>query len=157
MDLFPDLTDLLAVFADGGVEFVLIGGYAVSFHARPRATKDLDLLLAGDGANLARAADALEKFGAPSQVVAACRTMGASEVVYMGQPPMRVDLLRTIDGVDIGGVFSRAVEAQIAGSPVRVISIEDLIANKRAADRPQDRIDVSILEGVLARRGGSAG
>ena len=56
MDLPPDFRDLLEAFARDGVEAVLVGGYAVAFHARPRATKDIDLVLAGDGDNLARAA-----------------------------------------------------------------------------------------------------
>ena len=64
MDLPPDFRDLLEAFARESVEAVLVGGYAVAFHGRPRATKDIDLVLAGDGDNLARAARALSSFGA---------------------------------------------------------------------------------------------
>jgi hypothetical protein len=156
MDLHPDFCDLLGAFAAAEVEYLLIGGYAVSFHARPRATKDLDLLLGGDPANLARAAGALAEFGAPANVVRACRTLGEREVLYMGQPPVRVDLLRSIDGVELAGVFARGVAAVIGGANVRVISVPDLIANKRAANRPQDRLDVAILEQLGVASAGDA-
>src|SRR5690606_35942569 len=109
MDLPPDFRDLLEAFAREGVEAVLVGGYAVAFHARPRATKDIDLVLAGDGDNLARAADALMTFGAPRNVVDAVRTLDEGEIAYLGQPPLRIDLLRTIEGVDAEGLFQRAV------------------------------------------------
>jgi hypothetical protein len=68
----------LEEFAREGVEFVIVGGYAFAFHARPRATKDLDLLLRGDAANLERAATALARFGAPGNVVAPIRARGTT-------------------------------------------------------------------------------
>lgn len=149
MDLPPDFRDLLEEFARESVECVLVGGYAVAFHARPRATKDIDLLLAGDPANLERAARALSTFGAPSVVVEAVRRLGEREVAFVGQPPLRIDLLRTVDGVDTAGILARAVPANFDGVAIRVISIADLIANKRAAGRAQDLLDVEILERVL--------
>ena len=69
MDLHPDFKDLLAEFARSKVSFALLGGYAMGYHAKPRATKDLDLLLSGQGDNLQRAADALAAFGAPAHLV----------------------------------------------------------------------------------------
>lgn len=112
----PDFKDLLEEFARAEVEYVLVGGYAVAFHGRPRATKDIDLVL--------------------------------------GQPPLRFDLLRTIDGVDSAQLFGDAIRARIDGISVSVISLDALIANKRAAGRPQDLIDAEMLEAMLARRNG---
>ncbi len=152
MDLPPDFRDLLEAFARESVEVVLVGGYAVAFHARPRATKDIDFVLGGEPANLARAAAALTAFGAPPAVVAATRTLAEGEVAYMGQPPMRIDLLRKIDAVDARSLFARAVETTIDGIRLRVISLDDLIANKRAVARPQDLLDVELLERVRAAR-----
>lgn len=152
MDLAPDFSDLLGEFARSGVEFVIVGGYAVAFHARPRATKDLDIVLEGSPDNLGRAADALVRFGAPANVVAATRALAADEVVYLGQPPLRIDLLRTIDGVEADGLFRRATGAVLGGVPARVIGLDDLIANKRAVGRAQDVADAELLERVRARR-----
>ena len=151
MDLPPDFKELLAEFARSGVEAILVGGYAVAYHGRPRATKDIDLVLPGGSANLARAADALARFGAPAVVVEAVRGQALTDVVFMGQPPLRVDFLRSIDGVDQVGLFARAVAGEIDGIPVRVIDLSDLIANKRAVARPQDLLDAEFLERVRAR------
>jgi predicted nucleotidyltransferase len=153
MDLPPDFRDLLEVFAREAVEAVLVGGYAVSFHARPRATKDIDLVLRGDPSNLERAARALALYGAPAGVVEAVRTLGEGEIAYMGQPPLRIDLLRTIDGVEPDTLFANAVRLEIDGVPLRVIALDDLIANKSAAGRPQDRLDLDILTRARARSG----
>jgi hypothetical protein len=152
MDLLPDFRDLLAEFVRSGVEAVIVGGYAVAFHGHPRSTKDLDIVLAGDAQNLSRAAEALARFGAPRSVVEAVRAMGARDVVWLGQPPARIDLLRSVDGVESESLFARAVAAEVEGLPIRVIALDDLIANKRAVARPQDLVDAAKLERVRASR-----
>lgn len=152
MDLPLDFKELLEAFASERVEFLIVGGYAVAFHARPRATKDLDIVLGGAPENLERAARALEAFGAPPTVVAATRTLGETEIAFMGQPPLRIDFLRTIEGVDAPGLFERAVTTTWDSVSVAVISLDDLIANKRAVGRPQDLIDVQVLERVRAKK-----
>ena len=152
MDLPRDFRELLAEFARYGVEAVLVGGYAVAFHGRPRATKDVDLVLDGSPANLGRASEALDSFGAPSVVVDAVRIMAPTDVVYLGQPPLRIDLLRVVDGVDPESLAARAVTTEIDGVPLRVIDLVDLITNKRAVGRPQDLIDADFLERVRASR-----
>lgn len=151
MDLPVDFRDLLEEFARAAVEWVLVGGYAVAFHGRPRATKDIDLVLRGTPENLTRAARALERFGAPPNVVSLVAAMQEGDVVYMGQAPLRVDFLRTIDGVESDVLFASAVDADLDGIQVHVISLDDLIANKRASGRPQDLIDAEFLERVRAR------
>jgi len=153
VDLPVDFKELLAEFARSRVDAVLVGGYAVAFHGRPRATKDIDLVLEGSEENLARAAEALERFGAPANVVRSVAEMKPTEVVFMGRPPLRVDLLRTVDGVTSEAVFATAVTTDLDGIAVRVIGLDALIANKRAAGRPQDLIDAEFLERVRAARG----
>lgn len=151
MHLFQDFKDLLAAFVASGVEFVLIGGYAVIFHGRPRATKDLDLLVSLDEANRARLAEALDSFGAPANVVESARRLSPDEVVYFGVSPLRVDILGSASGIHFSEVHERAVSTVLDGVPVRVIALQDLIQNKRASGRPQDLADAAELERVLAR------
>jgi predicted nucleotidyltransferase len=151
MSLPPDFRELLEEFEREGVEYVLIGGYAFAFHVQPRATKDLDLLIAG-GENLQRASRALERFGAPSRVVDAVRSLGESEIVWLGQPPLRIDLLRSVDGVPTETILRNAIATTWEGLPVRIIALDDLIANKRTSGRPRDLADVEELERVRARR-----
>jgi predicted nucleotidyltransferase len=152
MSLPPDFKELLEEFAREGVEHVVIGGYAFAFHVEPRATKDLDLLIEGSEENRARAARALERYGAPPNVVEATRTLAETEIVYLGRAPLRVDLLRSIDGVSTDDVLKNAVPTTWEGTPIRVIALDDLIANKRAAGRPQDMVDVAKLERARAKR-----
>jgi predicted nucleotidyltransferase len=152
MNLPPDFKELLEEFVREGVEHVVIGGYAFAFHAEPRATKDLDLLLGGSEENLHRAARALARYGAPPNVVDATRTLAQTEIVFLGRPPLRIDLLRAIDGVATADVLRNAVPASLEGTPIRVIALDDLIANKRAVGRAQDLADVAKLERVRARR-----
>jgi len=152
MDLHPDFKDLLAEFVRCGVEFVLIGGYAVGHHAKPRATKDLDLLIVRSDANLNRAATALDTFGAPPSVVEAVRQLKPDEVAYLGVPPVRIDILCRADGITTEEVVRRAVSTSIGGLTVPVIALDDLIANKRASGRTQDKADVELLERARAMR-----
>jgi hypothetical protein len=152
MKLPIDFTDLLVEFARFEVEFVLIGGYAFAFHAEPRATKDLDLLVLAGSDNQERAAKALRSFGVGKSVAESVRTQKASEVVYFGREPARVDILQTIDGVNVEEVFAKCVVAQVDEVGLRVIDLDSLIANKRAAGRPRDLADVERLEEVRALR-----
>jgi len=151
VDLPPDFKEMLEELVRDAVEFLLIGGYAVAFHGRPRATKDMDIFLAGNPENLELAARALARFGAPEHVVSSVRSMKDTEVVFLGQPPLRIDFLRSIDGVDSRDLFADAVEGDVDGTRIKVISLGHLIANKRAAARPQDLVDAEFLERVRAR------
>lgn len=151
MDLHPDFKDLLAEFARFEVKYALLGGYAVGYHAKPRATKDLDLLISGLNDNLERVASALASFGAPAHVVESARTLATNEIVHFGVPPVRVDLLRSADGIDAEVVIARAQLAVVGELTIPVLTLADLIANKRAAGRPQDVADVTLLERVQTR------
>jgi hypothetical protein len=152
MDLHPDFRDLLVEFARENVSYAVIGGYAVGHHGKPRATKDLDLLVSPSGNNLERVARALERFGAAPNVVAAVKKLGEAEVVYLGVPPVRIDILRSADGIDdVEAAVARAVRAALGDLTIPILALDDLVANKRAAGRPQDLADVAVLERVRGR------
>ncbi len=151
MELHPDFRDLLAEFVRAEVRFVVLGGYAVGHHAKPRATKDLDILISRIEGNLARASQAAAQFGAPKSVVEDLLSLRAEEIVYLGVPPVHVDIMCRADGIDTEEVIARAVVVHVDGLDVPFISLLDLIQNKRASGRPQDRADVAILEKVEAR------
>jgi len=148
-----DFVELLTEFAGASVLYLVIGGYAVGFHDRPRATKDIDLLLADTPENIARTCRALSTFGAPANIVAALEGAAFDDIVWFGTPPGRVDLLKSAAGVDFDRAYERHDRMTIDGGlVVPVVGIEDLIAMKRAADRKQDRVDVERLARVLQRR-----
>jgi hypothetical protein len=81
----------------------------------------------------------------------ALRSARADEIVYFGRPPVRVDLFKSLPGVEFGACYGRCVFGEWEGVPVTVIGVDDLIEAKRVSDRPQDRLDVAMLE--QARRG----
>lgn len=152
MQLLPDLIDLLGEFDDAGVRYLVVGGHAFGAHARPRATKDLDLWLAPTPNNVARAAEALTAFRAPPHVVESLRSATPDEIVWLGTPPGRVDLLLHLPALEFEAAWVNRVEIELprAGSAplkVPILGREDLIRNKEAVGRPQDRRDVRVLRG----------
>lgn len=148
MDLRPDLIDLLTEFENSGVEYLVVGGWAVSVHAEPRYTKDLDLLIGGSADNSARVTEALRTYGAPAALIEAVSSMTREEFVFIGVPPARIDLLREIPGVAFEDAWERRKDVAWAGTVVHVIGLDDLIAAKRAAARPKDLEDARTLEAV---------
>ena len=160
MSLPPDLVEMLLAFADVGVRYMVIGGHAVSLHARPRTTKDLDLWLDAAPENIECACTALLRFGVPAEIADHLRAALPHEIVWMGRIPARIDFLQTVLGLDFDTAWRRRVTVDVAGVPVSFIGRDDLIANKRAVGRPQDRRDVRALERAAGvepeKRGGVA-
>lgn len=148
MNLSNDFVDLLSAFAAERVSYLLIGGYAVAFHGHPRFTKDIDLWLGPGEENIQRCARALISFGAPPDIVETIRSLGSNEIVFFGVPPNRVDILRDVAGLSFADADARRVDVTWEGVPVRVLSLQDLLAAKRAAGRPQDLQDTRLLEAM---------
>lgn len=146
MDLHPDLMDVLAAFSSSDVDYLVVGGWAVSVHSEPRFTKDLDLLIGSAPENLERAARALSLFGAPDSIVAQALALGPNEFLFFGVPPARIDLLRSIPGVSFDDAFRRRLDVRWGATLVHIISKPDLIAAKRAAGREKDLRDLRVLE-----------
>lgn len=141
-----DLIDLLVVFADIGVEYLLIGGQALALLGLPRFTKDADIWLRDTPDNLARAQRALDEFGAPPAVRDALPDADPLDVLWMGAPPARIDLMKGVPGGDFQRAWSSRSVFQVKGSPVAVIGRRELMVLKRASGRPQDLVDVANLE-----------
>lgn len=151
MKLPVDFADLLMEFARFGVEYLIVGGYAVSFHTRPRTTKDLDLWVRGTPANLEKVARALESFGAPASVATAARKLQPAEVLFFGLPPLRIDVLRSVDGVEFDDAYAKRVESEVDDVAVKLIGANDLLRNKLATGRPQDLVDAEALQEKIGR------
>ena len=144
----PDFKELLSVFNSRKIRYLLIRGYAVSLHAQPRATKDLDLLVSPDAGNVKALYAALAEFGAPLEGLKAADFMEPDMFFRMGAPPLMVDILPAIQGVDFDSAWERRTDIEIdpeCGLRASVICRSDLIAAKLAAARPQDMIDVAAL------------
>ncbi len=146
MDLHPDFRDLLSALAASNAEYLVVGGWAVGGHAEPRFTKDLDILIGANEENLARVATAFDRFGAPARIVEQLRTLRPDEFLFLGAPPARIDVLRTIPGVEFDAAYARRLPVAWDGVVVDVIGRDDLIAAKRASGRERDLRDLRALE-----------
>ena len=144
--MFPDFKELLSAFNAHRVKYLVVGGYAVSFHAQPRATRDLDLLISADKENGRAAYAALAEFGAALEGLTAQDLVEPGSFYRMGTPPVMVDILPRISGVDFEEAWRRRAEVAIDDTlTAPFISREDLIAAKLAAGRPQDLADAAAL------------
>lgn len=144
--LHPDFKDLLSVLADERVEYLVIGGYAVGFHAKPRFTKDIDLWVRDTAENMQRLGAGLRTFGVPETVLESITAGSPDDIAWFGIPPTRVDILRRVDGGTFSLAYERRVEALWDGVVVPIVALEDLVTLKRAAGREQDLRDVRALE-----------
>jgi hypothetical protein len=143
-----DFKELLSILNDEQVKYLVVGGYAVSLHAQPRATKDLDILIKCNRENAAALFRALAEFGAPLEGLKPDDFAEVGSFFRMGTPPVMVDILPEISGVDFDHAWRRRVMETIdaeTGLKAAFISADDLIAAKMAAGRAQDLADVEAL------------
>jgi hypothetical protein len=145
--LNDDFRDLLVAFIDAGVEFVIVGAYALGFHGAPRASGDIDLFVRPNVDNAARVMGALGRFGAPvaSAGVTAADFERPGTVYQIGLPPRRVDVLTEISGVPFDDAWSSRVPGEVDGRTVYFIGRAEFIKNKIAAGRPKDIADAARL------------
>lgn len=146
-----NLKQLLSSFNENNVKYVVVGGYAVFVHAQPRMTKDLDIFIESSPANAKAVYASLAQFGAPLHDITLADLQTPSIVIRIGVPPICVDILQTIDGIDFDTVYVGSAPYLIDDElPARYISAEHLIINKLASARPQDLADVAAIRQARA-------
>lgn len=149
--MFDEFKELLSIFNARGVRYLVVGGYAVSFHAQPRSTQDLDIVIATDVANGSAVFAALQHFGAPLERLTPDDFLQHGKFFRMGRAPLAVDILLDIDGIDFESAWQHRVQAVVdpsTGLKAFFISRDDLIANKIASGRAQDVADAVALRKV---------
>ncbi len=143
-----DFSDLLRIFNDNSVKYLVIGGYALVQYVEPRFTKDLDLWISTDATNAIAVYRALQAFGAPLADLTEQDFTEDGYFYQMGVPPVRIDILMGIPGVQFEEAWFRRMVVDFDGLPVPFISRQDLITAKKAAGRPQDLIDAELLSDI---------
>ena len=128
-----------------GVEYLVVGGYALAAHGHPRYTGDIDFWVRPAAANLVRLLDALKDFGFGSLGLAVS-DFDTDTVVQLGQPPRRIDILTAIDGVAFAECFARREQVELDGVCLNIIGLADFKSNKRASGRLKDLADLESLE-----------
>ncbi len=141
-----DFREFLKLCNEKTVEYLLVGGYVVNYYGYSRATGDMDVWVKPTRANAERVAAALRAFGFGQNEVSADLFDGSDRVVRLGMPPLRIEIVTSPSGVDFDECYARRLTAEVEGIEVPVLSLQDLLANKRAAGRHKDLDDVDHLE-----------
>ncbi len=141
-----DFKELLKIFAEKKVKYLIIGGYAVAKHAEPRYTKDLDIWIGNSTENAELVFQSLKAFGAPLQNMSVEDFTIPTYVFQIGIEPSRIDILMGLKELDFEECWQRRSASIIGEIEFQFISIDDLIFNKQLTGRPQDLLDVEILK-----------
>jgi len=138
--------DMLSALSEEGVRFLLVGAYAMAAHGYVRATGDIDIWVDSTTDNAAKTVRALERFGAPMHELTVNDLKSPDTVFQIGVVPERIDILTGVTGLDFNRAYQNAADGETDGIPVKMLSIDDLIRNKRALGRTQDLADAEALE-----------
>ena len=144
--LNQDFKEFVQSLNDNQVRYLIIGGYAVAFHGHPRYTKDMDVWIAMNPDNAAKMVKALKQFGFGSLDLQVEDFLIPNQIIQLGYPPNRIDLLMSLKGVEFEVCYASRVEVEIDGVQVNFIGLENLKKNKKATGRYQDLADLENLE-----------
>ena len=144
-----DQAEFLACLKRHDVRAVVVGAHALALHARPRYTKDLDVLIEPSEENARRVVAALDDFGFGALGVQISDLATPGQIVQLGHEPNRIDIITRISGVTFEEAWRNRIEASYAGEQVYFIGKEDLLRNKEATGRTQDRADAELLRRFL--------
>lgn len=144
--LNQDFREFIQSLNDNAVRYLVVGGYAVAFHGHPRYTKDIDIWIEMTPENAEKLIKSLEQFGFGSLGLKEEDFLIPDQVVQLGYPPRRIDLISTISGVDFASCYLSRIEIDIERIKVNFISLENLKKNKQATGRHQDLADLEYLK-----------
>ena len=145
IQLPPDFKEFLKLLNSHRVEYLLVGGYAVGYHGYPRATGDMDLWVAIRQNNAEKLVVVLREFGLNAPQLSADIFLQENQIIRMGVPPMRIELLTTISGVDFDSCYSERIVDVIDSVEVHIINLKHLKQNKQASGRHKDLDDLQYL------------
>jgi hypothetical protein len=154
VNLNRDFSELLSELNARGARYLLVGGYALSFYGRPRATGDLDLWIESALPNTERVFRALANYGAPLEGVTPADLAKPGTVLQIGVSPNRVDILTSLTGLTFEAAWENRKPISFGDTPLFVISESDFVRNKRSVGRAQDLVDAAEIEAILDDRGG---
>ena len=146
MTLPSDFKEFLRLLSEMGVEYLIVGGYAVGYHGYPRSTGDMDVWVASTEENADRLVKALKEFGFDAPDLDPDLFIEPNRVFRMGHPPLRIEILTSVTGVSFADCYSSRVLEQLEdGTPISFIGLEKLKENKQASGRHKDLDDLENL------------
>ena len=144
--LNPDFREFIQSFNDNRVLYLVVGGYAVALHGHPRYTRDMEVWVALEPDNAASIVKALDQFGFGSLGLLASDFLVADQIIQLGYPPSRIDILTTLPGVDFASCYASRIEVEVDGVRVNFIDLDNLKKDKQASGRHQDLADLENLQ-----------
>jgi len=144
--LNQDFKEFIQSLNDNHVRYLVVGGYAVAFHGHPRYTKDIDIWIEMNPENATQVVKALDQFGFGSLGLKEADFLVPDQIIQLGYPPNRIDLLSTLSGVDFATCYASRVQVEVDKVLVNFIDLENLKKNKKASGRHQDLADLENLE-----------
>jgi hypothetical protein len=150
--LTSDFKEFAGLFNSNGVEYLVVGGYALAAYGHPRYTGDLDFWIGTDPANASRVLAALDQFGFGSLGLRHEDLTAHNKVIQLGYPPARIDLLTSIDGLDFAPSFGRRMTVVVDEIPLHFICLDDFKTNKKAVGRHKDLADLEALDASGPRK-----
>jgi hypothetical protein len=140
-----DFKEFLVLLNAQRVEYMLVGGYAVGYHGYPRPTGDIDFWVAMNQENAERLVQVFKDFGFDSPDLSADLFLKEQQIVRIGVPPVRVEVLMGISGLEFHDCYEKRTTDVIDGVPINILSLQDLRVNKQAAGRYKDLDDLQNL------------
>ncbi|ACA98045.1 MULTISPECIES: DUF6036 family nucleotidyltransferase [Cyanophyceae] len=144
--LNQDFKEFIQFLNANQVRYLVVGGYAVAFYGYPRYTKDIDIWLEASQENGVKVMQALRDFGFGDLDLQTEDFATANQVIQLGYPPSRIDLLTSVDGIQFADCYDLRVPVEIEGTVIDFIDLENLRLNKRASGRWQDLADLENLQ-----------
>ena len=145
MEAQNDFKELLELFNEHKIEYIIVGAYALAYHGAPRFTGDIDIFVNPSIENAQRILSALVDFGFGSLNLTVEDFQNPNSVVQLGVPPVRIDLITSITGVAWEEADKGKVEGLYGNIPVPFLGREQYIVNKRAIGRKKDQADLEYL------------
>ena len=146
MRLEKDYEEFIELLNEHDVRYLVVGAYAVSYYARPRNTGDIDFFVDNSSDNISHLLKVLQNFGFGELDLTPDDFQGNDNIIQLGYEPVRIDIMTGISGVSFDHAYKNKVQGKLGQQSVYFISLQDLIVNKKASDRTQDKADAELLE-----------
>lgn len=145
MKIEKDYEELLKLFNKNKVKYCIVGAYAVALYAKPRYTKDIDILVEANRENAQKIIKSLNEFGFKNIGLAEKDFIKEGKIIQLGYEPVRVDILTSIEGLSFQEIWKNKKSSRFGKQKVFFIGINELIKNKKKSKRKQDKADLEIL------------
>lgn len=151
MRIEKDFKEFFELLNKNDVQYLIVGGFAYSFYAEPRYTKDIDIFISTANQNPQKIIKSIEEFGFKNIGLIVEDFKKENNVIQLGYPPIRIDILTTLTGLTFQSAWINKIEGHYGKTKVYFISIDDLIQNKKITGRDQDLVDIKYLEKISSK------